>query len=59
MIEAVVDPNEPPLPGKSTTEQMIKFTESLARGEKDRFAIIKDVLIDRVREVVCCVICSW
>lgn len=52
VIEAVVDPNEPPLPGKSTTEQMIKFTESLARGEKDRFAIIKDVLIDKVREVV-------
>lgn len=52
VIEAVIDPNEPPLPGKSTTEQMIKFTESLARGEKDRFAIIKDVLMDKVREVI-------
>jgi pyruvate dehydrogenase (quinone) len=52
VIEAVVDPNEPPWPGKSTTEQMIKFAESIARGEKDRFAIIKDVLADKVREVV-------
>jgi len=52
VIEAVVDPNEPPWPGKSSTEQMLKFTQSLARGEKDRFAIIKDVLVDKVREVV-------
>ena len=52
IIEAVADPNEPPLPGKSTTEQIIKFTESLARGEQVRFAIIKDVLLDKVREVI-------
>jgi pyruvate dehydrogenase (quinone) len=52
VIEAVVDSNEPPWPGKSSTEQMMKFTEALARGEKDRFAIVKDVLIDKVREVV-------
>jgi pyruvate dehydrogenase (quinone) len=52
VIEAVVDPNEPPLPGKSTTEQMKKFTEALLRGEQDRFGIIKDVLTDKVREVV-------
>jgi pyruvate dehydrogenase (quinone) len=52
VIEAVVDPNEPPYPGKMTTEQVIKMTEALARCEKDRFAIIKDVLLDKVREVI-------
>jgi pyruvate dehydrogenase (quinone) len=52
VIEAVVDPNEPPYPGKMTTEQVIKMTEALARGEKDRFAIVKDVLLDKVREVI-------
>jgi pyruvate dehydrogenase (quinone) len=52
LIEAVIDPNEPPWPGKSTTEQMVKFTEALARGETDRFTIIKDVLLDKVREVI-------
>jgi len=52
VIEAVVDPNEPPLPGKITTEQAIHFAKALARGEKDRFDIIKTVLADKVREVV-------
>jgi hypothetical protein len=47
VIEVVVDPNEPPLP-----ERVVKFTGALARGEKDRFAIIKDVLLDKVREVI-------
>lgn len=52
VIEAVVDPNEPPLPGKITTEQALHFAEALARGEKDRWGIIKTVLEDTVREVV-------
>ncbi|MEO7002206.1 MAG: thiamine pyrophosphate-dependent enzyme [Ktedonobacterales bacterium] len=52
LVQAVVDPNEPPLPGKITTEQAIKFAEALVRGEKDRFDIIKTVLEDKVREVI-------
>lgn len=48
----MIDPNEPPLPGKITTQQAIKFAEALLNGEPDRFTIIKDVLGDRVREVV-------
>ena len=52
VIEAVVDPNEPPMPGKITTEQAVHFAEALAKGEKDRFDIIKTVLADKVREVV-------
>jgi pyruvate dehydrogenase (quinone) len=52
VIEAVVDPNEPPLPGKITMQQALRFAEALARGEKDRFDIIKTVIADKVREVV-------
>jgi len=52
LVQAVVDPNEPPLPGKISTEQAVKFAEALLRGEKDRFDIIKTVLEDKVREVV-------
>jgi len=44
VIEAVVDPNEPPLPGNITAEQALHFSEALAKGEKDRMKIIKTVL---------------
>lgn len=52
LIEAVVDPNEPPLPGQITMEQTIHFAKSLLRGEKDRISIIKTLIEDKVREVV-------
>ena len=52
IVEAVVDPNEPPLPGNISVKQALKFAEALARGEKDRWNIIKTVLKDRIREVV-------
>ncbi len=52
VIQAVVDPNEPPMPGKITTRQALHFAEALARGEKDRWEIIKTVVEDKVREVV-------
>jgi pyruvate dehydrogenase (quinone) len=41
IIEAMVDPNEPPMPGKVTTEQVLRFVEALVRGEPDRWDIIK------------------
>ncbi|MDQ2742868.1 MAG: thiamine pyrophosphate-binding protein [Chloroflexota bacterium] len=52
VIEAVVDPNEPPWPGKSTTEQMLHFAEAFAHGEKTRGTLIKDLVLDKVREVI-------
>jgi pyruvate dehydrogenase (quinone) len=52
VIQAVVDPNEPPLPGHVTTDQAIKFAEALVRGQKDAWEIIKGVVEDRVREVL-------
>jgi len=52
LVQAVVDPNEPPMPGKVTTEQAIKFAKSLARGQKDAVKIIKTIAEDQIREVV-------
>jgi pyruvate dehydrogenase (quinone) len=52
VVEAVVDPNEPPMPGKVKMEQAIHFAEALLRGERDGAAIVKTVLKDRVREMV-------
>src|SRR3984885_2866559 len=36
LLQAVVDPLEPPLPAKVTADQALKFAESLARGEPNR-----------------------
>ena len=52
VIEAVVDPNEPPLPGKISTKEAMNFAEALVRGERNGWDIIKTVLEDKVREVV-------
>ncbi|MBA2252781.1 MAG: pyruvate oxidase, partial [Nitrospirales bacterium] len=52
VVQAVVDPNEPPLPGKITTEQAWQFAKALARGQKDRWEIIKTVVENKIREVV-------
>jgi pyruvate dehydrogenase (quinone) len=52
LVEAIVDPNEPPLPGKITTEQAWHFVEALVRGQKDRWDIIKTVVENKIREVV-------
>lgn len=52
VVQAVVDPNEPPLPGNISAEQALKFAEAMVKGEKDRWKIIKTVLENKVREVV-------
>jgi pyruvate dehydrogenase (quinone) len=52
LVEAVVDPQEPPMPGKVKTEQAIKFAEGLAKGDKHAVDIIATVLKDKVREIL-------
>jgi pyruvate dehydrogenase (quinone) len=52
VVQAVVDPNEPPMPGKITTEQAIKFSKALLRGQKDALKIIQTIAEDKVREVI-------
>jgi pyruvate dehydrogenase (quinone) len=52
VVQAVVDPNEPPMPGKVTTEQAIQLAKALLRGEKHAGKIIKTIAEDQIREVV-------
>ncbi|HJU20244.1 MAG TPA: thiamine pyrophosphate-dependent enzyme [Stellaceae bacterium] len=52
LIEALVDPNEPPMPPKATLKQLRHFTESLARGTPNRGRIALTVASDTVRELV-------
>jgi pyruvate dehydrogenase (quinone)/pyruvate oxidase len=52
VVEALVDPFEPPLPAKVTLDQATKFATSLLRGEPNRERIALTVLGDRVRELV-------
>ncbi|MGH2437238.1 MAG: thiamine pyrophosphate-dependent enzyme, partial [bacterium] len=52
VVEAVIDPYEPPMPPKITLDQAKKFAQSLARGEPNREKIALTVLADRVRELV-------
>lgn len=52
VIEAVIDPFEPPLPGKITTEQAWQFVKAVARGTEDRWALVKTFVENKIREVV-------
>jgi pyruvate dehydrogenase (quinone) len=52
LVEAVVDPFEPPMPGKMKPKQAVHFAESLARGQPRRMHIATTVLEDKVRELV-------
>ena len=52
VIEAVVDPNEPPAPAKVTAKQAAHLAEALAKGTADGHKIIETILTDTVRELV-------
>lgn len=52
LIQAVVDPQEPPMPGKVTTRQAYKFAKSLVRGQKDAAKILETIAEDQLREVI-------
>jgi len=52
LIEAVVDPLEPPLPANISLKQAAKFAESLAKGEPNRTRIALTALSDKVREMI-------
>jgi pyruvate dehydrogenase (quinone)/pyruvate oxidase len=51
LIEAVVDPFEPPLPPKITLDQAAKFAQSLMRGEPNREKIALTAFSDIVRQL--------
>jgi hypothetical protein len=52
LVEAVVDPNEPAMPGHATLDQAWHFAKALIRGEKYSAQILKTVLADTVREII-------
>jgi pyruvate dehydrogenase (quinone) len=52
VVEALVDPHEPPLPPKVTAQQALRFAASLARGTPHRGMIAATVASDSVRELV-------
>jgi pyruvate dehydrogenase (quinone) len=52
LIEAVVDPFEPPLPAKITLDQATKFAKSLIKGEPNREKIALTVFGDKIREMI-------
>jgi thiamine pyrophosphate-dependent acetolactate synthase large subunit-like protein len=52
LIEAVVDPNEPPLPPTATFEQTKNLVEALARGTPDAAKIARNIALDKIRELV-------
>jgi pyruvate dehydrogenase (quinone) len=52
VLQAVVDPFEPPLPPKVNAQQALHFAESLARGEPNRSKIALTALSDKVRELI-------
>jgi thiamine pyrophosphate-dependent acetolactate synthase large subunit-like protein len=52
LIEAVVDPNEPPLPPKATFEQAKHLVEAIARGTPDAGTIARNIAREKIRELV-------
>ena len=52
IVEAVVDPFEPPMPPKVSAKQAQKFAESMLRGEPNREKIIATIAEDRIRELI-------
>jgi pyruvate dehydrogenase (quinone)/pyruvate oxidase len=52
VVEAVVDPDTPPLPAKIRGEQALHFAEAMARGEPGRLNIMKTIFKDKVRELI-------
>jgi pyruvate dehydrogenase (quinone) len=52
IVEAVVDPFEPPRPPKVTPEQALKFAKSLAKGQPKRMKIASTIAEDVVKEMI-------
>jgi pyruvate dehydrogenase (quinone) len=52
VVEAVVDPNEPPMPPKVTARQAAHFAEALAKGTPHGGKIALTVAADKVKEMV-------
>ena len=52
LVEAVVDKNEPPLPGHIKLNQAVHFAEAILKGQKDAKEIVKTIAEDKIREII-------
>ncbi len=52
IVDAIVDPFEPPYPAKIKARQAEKFAEAMLRGEPNRGKIALTVAKDKVRELI-------
>ncbi len=52
LVEAAVDPNEPPMPPKVTFEQTRHLVEALARGTPAAGKIMRNIASEAIRELV-------
>ena len=52
IIDAIVDPFEPPMPPKVSVGQAAKLAEALARGTPNRMKVALTIASDEVREVI-------
>ena len=52
VVEAVVDKNEPPLPGHIKLNQAVHFAEAILKGQKDAKEIVKTIAEDKIREII-------
>ena len=52
LIDAIVDPHEPPMPPKVSWDQAEKFGKALAKGTPNRKEIALTIASDKVREMV-------
>ena len=52
VLEAVTDPNVPPLPPHITLEQMKAFTSSVLHGDPDRAGLIKQSVKEMVAGIL-------
>jgi pyruvate dehydrogenase (quinone) len=50
VIDALVDPNEPPLPPHISFEQAKEFAKSILEGDPDRSAYVKAAVKEKVDE---------
>jgi pyruvate dehydrogenase (quinone)/pyruvate oxidase len=51
LVDVTVDPNEPPLPGKVSYEQAVKFAQAFLRGQPHRAAIATTLFKDKIQQL--------
>ena len=52
LIEAMVDPDVPPLPPHITVDQMLKFSKAMLKGDAREGGIIKQTIKDMLKEYI-------